>query len=498
MMLQFFACLYLLALAPACTQPETSQANAGPNLPAATTISSAPSLEAIATSFAQDTSDEALSAARRADRAARGANGALPTLTVEEHMRRAAVYAANRVFRDAREHWGIVIQRFPSDSRVPAALFGTGRSFYQERNYTEALHEFERLGRDYAQTREGRDGFYYVAPTLLRMNRASDAVTRYIEYTERFPTGERIENAYLNIIDTLREANRAAEVSTWVERTRARFPNMPTANAALFARLRMHIANSEWQQAINTADELRRAGYGSDSMMASEEISYLRAYSLERAGQTGQAITGYVAIPDRLNSYYGALATARLTALNAVAPERRARAARVSREISTAAANYPIPYRDVILRSARGRNVDPRLVLAIMRQESGFRPRSKSGAGARGLMQFTIDTANRYAPRVGLNDLQEEDLYRPEVSILLACEYIAELNRMFRNMPEAVAGSYNGGEDNIARWLARARNNDPGVLTSEIGFTETKDYVQKVLANYRAYRQLYNANLVRQ
>lgn len=494
MMFQFFACLTLLALAPACAQTENSHVNTTANF---ASTSALPSLESAAP-LDQDTSDAALQAARRADRTARDASGALPTLTVEEHLRRATVYAGNRLFREAREHWRAVIERFPTEARVPVALFGTGRSFYQERNYAEALPVFERLGRDHAATREGRDGFYYVAPTLLRMNRANDAVARYIEYTERFPTGERIESAYLNIIDTLREAGRAAEALPWVERTRERFPNTVTANAALFSRLRLHIAESQWQQAVSTADELRRAGYGSDSTMATEEVAYLRAYSLERAAQTGQAVTGYAAIPDRLNSYYGALSTARLAALNAAMPERRARATRVSREVNSAAANYPAPYRDIILRSARGRNVDPRLVLAIMRQESGFRPRAKSPAGARGLMQFTIDTANRYAPRVGLNNIQEDDLYRPEVSILLACEYISELNRMFQDMPEAVAASYNGGEDNVARWLARARHRDAGVFTSEVGFTETKDYVQKVLANYRAYRQLYTANLLRQ
>ena len=68
---------------------------------------------------------------------------------------------------------------------------------------------------------------------------------------------------------------------------------------------------------------------------------------------------------------------------------------------------------------------------------------------------------------------------------------------MFPNMLEAVAASYNGGEDNVARWVARAKEKDPGVFTSEIGFDETKAYVHKVMSNYRAYCQLYTADLVR-
>jgi soluble lytic murein transglycosylase len=95
-----------------------------------------------------------------------------------------------------------------------------------------------------------------------------------------------------------------------------------------------------------------------------------------------------------------------------------------------------------------------------------------------------------------INQLRESDLYRPETSIVLGSEYLAELARMFPQNLEPVAASYNGGEDNVARWVKRARHNDPGVFTAEIGFDETKTYVQKVMSNYRIYRELYTADLV--
>jgi soluble lytic murein transglycosylase len=68
---------------------------------------------------------------------------------------------------------------------------------------------------------------------------------------------------------------------------------------------------------------------------------------------------------------------------------------------------------------------------------------------------------------------------------------------MFAGLPEAIAASYNGGEDNVARWLARSNQNDAGVFASEIGFGESKNYVFKVLSYYRAYRQLYTPDLKR-
>ena len=79
----------------------------------------------------------------------------------------------------------------------------------------------------------------------------------------------------------------------------------------------------------------------------------------------------------------------------------------------------------------------------------------------------------------------------------LGAEYLEHLSKMFPEMIEPVAASYNGGEDNVARWLKRSKRKDPGVFTSEVGFDETKGYVQKVMSNYRVYRKLYTADLIR-
>ncbi|MEP6904211.1 MAG: transglycosylase SLT domain-containing protein, partial [Actinomycetota bacterium] len=80
--------------------------------------------------------------------------------------------------------------------------------------------------------------------------------------------------------------------------------------------------------------------------------------------------------------------------------------------------------------------------------------------------------------------------------IAIGSEYISVLKNQFRGLYEAIAASYNGGEDNAARWLARSKPKDAGIFTSEIGFAETKDYVYKVMSNYRVYRELYTEELI--
>ena len=156
---------------------------------------------------------------------------------------------------------------------------------------------------------------------------------------------------------------------------------------------------------------------------------------------------------------------------------------------------YPAPFRESLLKHASSRNVDPRFVLSIARQESRFQTDAKSVAAARGMMQFIASTANEIATQINLKNFNQDDLYNADTAILFGSQHLADLFKQFPNQPQAVAGSYNGGADNLARWIARSRANEPDRYVPEIGFTQTKDYVYRVMANYWTYQKLYNENL---
>ena len=156
---------------------------------------------------------------------------------------------------------------------------------------------------------------------------------------------------------------------------------------------------------------------------------------------------------------------------------------------------YPAPYADSLLKYAAPRTVDARYVLAIMRQESRFRADVKSNAAARGLMQFISTTSEKIAAGLKKESFQQDELYNPPTAILFGAQYLSDLFVIFPNQPAAVAASYNGGEDNMARWLARGKADDADRYVPEIAFSQSKDYVYKVLASYRVYRMLYDENL---
>jgi soluble lytic murein transglycosylase len=447
----------------------------------------------------QAASETSLAAVRRSDVADRDANGKLKKLAPAEHMRRAAVYLSVRAFAEARAHWQTLIDNYPQEPRVPEALLGIGRSYFLEKVYQDGYVVFNQLAQQYSGTKEGREGLNYSAASLLRMGKFSEAAARYAEYVDRFPDGERIDTAHLNVIDTLREANRPAEALQWVTKTRQRFAGTAVETNAMFAALRLYVAEDRWTDAVNLADQLLQRSFPKAVLTSRTEVAYLKAFSLEHAGRKEEAVTGYLAVPDSIDSYYGWLASQRLAGLAGTARAEivAQREERVNSAIDSVADDYPAPYRQTILSAAKARKLDPRFILALIRQESVFKPMAKSPAGARGLLQLTMDAAQKYGPGAGLNTLRENQLYQPETSITVGAEYIEHLSTLFPGMLEPIAASYNGGEDNVARWLERSKRNDPGVFTAEVGFEETKGYVQKVMSNYRVYRRLYTADLSR-
>jgi soluble lytic murein transglycosylase len=434
--------------------------------------------------FAYSQSDAALRQVIEKDRATRDARGKLVTLTAGEHLIRGKIYFDNRHFPESREHFQKIFDNFATDATMSGALFMTGRSYYWERSYDKAIPWLDRVAREFPATKDGREGLSFKGACHVRLGKHAEAAKIYEQYTVIYPTGERIDGAYLNTIDALREAGKYDDASAWVDKTRTRFSGTATEASALHARLRMEIYRGKWQDAEATGALMMQAQLKfAGSMTSADEVKFLRGIALEKQGKRSEAMAIYNSFANGSTSYFGDLASDKING------------GRVVRTSSVAPKDFPAPYRTELLKYARPRKIDPRFLLAIMKQESSFRSDVKSPSAARGLLQLVMDTALKYNAKAGFPAIQPDDLYKPSVNIAIGCEYIAALKKQFGGLDEAVAASYNGGEDNAARWLNRSKPKEAGIFTAEIGFAETKDYVQKVMRNYRIYRSLYDENL---
>jgi soluble lytic murein transglycosylase len=110
-------------------------------------------------------------------------------------------------------------------------------------------------------------------------------------------------------------------------------------------------------------------------------------------------------------------------------------------------------------------------------------------------MQFISTTSEKLAAELRRENFRQDELYHPPTAILFGSQYLANLFRLFPNQPQAVAASYNGGEDNMMRWMARSKSDDPDRYVPEIVFSQSKDYVYRVMANYRVYQIFYDEKL---
>ncbi len=139
---------------------------------------------------------------------------------------------------------------------------------------------------------------------------------------------------------------------------------------------------------------------------------------------------------------------------------------------------YPMKYESLIETMAVKYDVDPYLIAAVARTESGFRPEAQSGAGALGLMQFLPSTAKWVTTLDAWKGPKSPVLTNPEDSLELGSCYLSYLFQRFGSRTAALAG-YNAGPNKVLSWVQKAGGED-SFSAANIPFTETKDFVARV------------------
>ena len=139
---------------------------------------------------------------------------------------------------------------------------------------------------------------------------------------------------------------------------------------------------------------------------------------------------------------------------------------------------------------------EPAFTLAIVRQESGFDPAIRSGVGARGLMQLMPATAAITARRQGL-DYSPARLDDGDYNMRLGSAYLGQLTDDFSGSYVLAAAGYNAGPGRAGAWAnqcgdPRQATIDPADFIECIPFSETRNYVMRVLESVEIYRARLN------
>jgi len=155
---------------------------------------------------------------------------------------------------------------------------------------------------------------------------------------------------------------------------------------------------------------------------------------------------------------------------------------------------WPYAFSDFVDSATRSPgSVPPELVYAIMREESGYRPRVISPVGARGLLQIMRETGARLAARLGRPSFDPDELFDPRTNIELGSSYLSELGQLFPKRLSASIASYNAGPHVVGDWKPKGSRADDEWVEA-IPYAETQSYVKRVLRSVEAYRLIYAAD----
>lgn len=345
---------------------------------------------------------------------------------------------------DARAALRQAYTRFPTSGQAAQARFRAAVLAFAAGRTRTAANELDSLLALHPSADDGMAARYWMGRALLAIGDTATARARWRTVAAEYPM------TYYGVL----AAERLGEL-----------PWAPPIVPDTFAEI------ESLTKAMSRVDHLEKLGMDSEARTELEMLADAADSSAERL-----LTTAY------LMREHGLVARGVQLGLRAIraSPSADARAYRLV---------YPIVHREAIILESRRRNLDPALVAAIIRQESGFNPRATSSAGARGLMQMMPSVGRAVARSIDVPEWRPDLLYQPDINLQLGIRHLEAFISRYE-APYALA-AYNAGESRLVRWLRRPGARDPELFVERIPFTETRDYVRIVLRNRAMYRALY-------
>jgi len=150
---------------------------------------------------------------------------------------------------------------------------------------------------------------------------------------------------------------------------------------------------------------------------------------------------------------------------------------------------YPLAFWKDVKRISGKYDIDPMIVLSVMREESRFDAEAKSVAGALGLMQIMPQTAFRLNKHLKLGISGDDSLTNVRNNIQLGSYYLKTLSEEFPSLAHVIA-AYNAGEQVVMKWQLAGNYNQVDEFIEDIPYPETRNYVKRVLTSYFQYKKI--------
>ncbi|HEY7140443.1 MAG TPA: transglycosylase SLT domain-containing protein [Methylomirabilota bacterium] len=352
----------------------------------------------------------------------------------------------------AREAFQGVVARQPDSQAAASARWELAWLEYRGGRFRDAALAFRQLSTTVGSARLA--GLYWAGRSLDQLGEKGAALALYREVLSRGPQG------YYGILAARRVRER---------------PPAPVATPVRLAADPIALLRSEAR--YQRAQALGSIGFDGFAILELEALGRDVAADGDRAWALGVAFANLGEAGRSLRYLRRALGAA----VEAGAPGLPPRLWQLY---------YPLGYGEQIRAAARAVGLDPFVVAAVIREESSYDPRARSGVGAVGLMQLMPDTARVVAQELGRPLAEVAALWEPPVNIALGARYLAQLNARFRDALLAVA-AYNAGPHRVQRWVAERPQADMEEFVDQIPFDETRGFAKRVFTSWHHYRRLY-------
>ena len=448
-----------------------------------------------------------------------------PMLRLQNLTKLADLYLSIRKRNEAMPLLEEIARNFPDRPEAAVALYRIGNILWNRNDNSQALEYFTRLIKAHPEGPEADRAQFAAADILESQGKSNEAIPLYRSLPKKFPNSQVRDDAIWRLAWLHYRGGQLAEANGTFKSLASNAREERYRTAALYwqaktsHQLGAHdTANRLYQQIFNQGLESYYQALAAQAL-AKAGIATSQSRPLKPAAPSDFDLRPYPEAAFHLarsrelaNLKLHALAVSELDEVNRIAPQHPplrlllineymsshafARSVALAQQLPGSAGErlfhrYPLAYWETIQNKAREAELDPYLVVALIRQESLFDTRARSSAAALGLMQLLSTTATRIAKQLGLQPPSNEKLFDPELNVVLGTHYLKNLMRRYSNNWFKAIAAYNAGEAAVDRWEKDIVTDDIEEFVERIPYLETRQYVKLVLRNHRIYKTLY-------